>query len=176
MSLVRPDDDLRVGGEIDAYCTKCRLTTNHRIVAFDGDKIKKVICLTCQSQHVFRLAPAKKKENPDEPAAAKTARVPKEPKEPKPRTPRPPRESKLQAKKTPQDDIEASKRAWQERKETLGSGPLVPYTISGSFEAGQAIDHAHFGVGFILRVIQPNKIEVQFENTVKTLIMLEAQV
>ncbi|MDR1395882.1 MAG: hypothetical protein LBK52_06920 [Deltaproteobacteria bacterium] len=172
MCPVRPNDELRVSGEIEAFCTKCALLTNHRIVAFDGDKIKKVICLTCQSQHAYRLAAPKKKAVSD-PAPPKDPKDPRETKEPKPRPART-SQAKTQAKKTSAEEPEANARQWQERRETTSHNSIVPYTLAGIFESGQALEHSRFGVGFVLKVIHPNKIEVLFENFTKTLIMKKA--
>ncbi|HLM74940.1 MAG TPA: hypothetical protein VK459_19660, partial [Polyangiaceae bacterium] len=44
----------KTGGEIDAYCTKCRLDLLHRIIAMVGDSVKKVECKTCGSHHLYR--------------------------------------------------------------------------------------------------------------------------
>jgi len=44
----------KTGGEIDAYCTKCRLDLLHRIIAMVGDAVKKVECKTCGSHHLYR--------------------------------------------------------------------------------------------------------------------------
>ena len=43
-----------VGGEIDAWCTSCRMNLNHRIVAIVRSTPKRVECLTCNKQHNYR--------------------------------------------------------------------------------------------------------------------------
>src|SRR5207248_1774154 len=45
--------------EIDAYCSKDKMMLNHVIVAKVGEVIKKVKCLTCGSEHVYRPHPPK---------------------------------------------------------------------------------------------------------------------
>ncbi|MDQ2643863.1 MAG: hypothetical protein M3020_08625, partial [Myxococcota bacterium] len=45
---------LSAGKEIDSWCTKCRLELGHRIVAMVGGAPKRVICLTCGSEHNYR--------------------------------------------------------------------------------------------------------------------------
>jgi hypothetical protein len=181
MTLVRPNDELRVGGEIEAYCTKCRLMTNHRIVAFEDEKIKKVICLTCQSQHVFRLAPPKKKEKPEDtvpkapPTSESADEAPAAKPPAKPRPARPSRADKSPAKKFLVPEADTNNKIWLERREALGSGKLIAYSIKGVYETGQALNHSTFGVGFVTRVIPPNKIEVLFESSIKILIMMESE-
>ena len=44
----------KTGGEIDAYCTKCKLDLVHRIIAMVGEAVKKVECKTCGSHHLYR--------------------------------------------------------------------------------------------------------------------------
>jgi uncharacterized Zn finger protein len=42
------------GKNIASYCTKCKLSLDHTIVAMDGEAIAKVRCNTCGSRHKFR--------------------------------------------------------------------------------------------------------------------------
>lgn len=44
----------RVGGEVDATCTRCKMELAHTILAMVGPKIVRVRCNTCGSDHVFR--------------------------------------------------------------------------------------------------------------------------
>lgn len=45
---------ITTGGDIDSYCTKCRLNLEHIIVAMIGATIVKVKCKTCGSIHRFK--------------------------------------------------------------------------------------------------------------------------
>lgn len=151
MAYTRPLDDIRVGGEIDSVCTRCRIITNHRIVAMVDGLVKRVICLTCDSQHNYRQPPGQKG-----PAAAKVVRVGKEMK----KTGAPSGGGRVFAQ-------------WVQNRETLnasGETPL-PYSINQVYEPGQAVNHPKFGLGFVQKIIPPNKMEVMFENEIKTLAM-----
>jgi hypothetical protein len=44
----------RVGGEVDATCTRCRMELAHTILAMVGQKVARVRCNTCGSDHVYR--------------------------------------------------------------------------------------------------------------------------
>jgi hypothetical protein len=44
----------KVGGEVDALCSKCRMTLAHTILAMVGSKIARVRCNTCNGDHVYR--------------------------------------------------------------------------------------------------------------------------
>ena len=48
----------RVGGETDAYCTRCKMILAHTIVAMEGSRIARVQCNTCKGDHVYRAGPA----------------------------------------------------------------------------------------------------------------------
>src|SRR3954468_24540373 len=45
---------LKAGGEVDSWCTKCKLVLNHRIIAMVGTTPVRVECSTCNSHHNFR--------------------------------------------------------------------------------------------------------------------------
>lgn len=55
----------KVGGEVEAYCGKCKLERTHKIVAVDPDgTIVKVVCTTCDSYHKYRAPKAPKVARP----------------------------------------------------------------------------------------------------------------
>ena len=56
------NDSYTVGGEIEAWCTKCKLELAHTIVAMVGSAPRKVKCNTCNGQHNYRLKPAERKQ------------------------------------------------------------------------------------------------------------------
>lgn len=58
----------RVGGEVDAFCARCKLTLAHTILAMVGSKVARVRCNTCNADHSFRSTPARTR-------AASTARA-----------------------------------------------------------------------------------------------------
>ncbi len=51
-------DKITTGGDIDSYCTKCRLNLEHIVVAMVGGAVVKVKCKTCGSLHRFKDTPA----------------------------------------------------------------------------------------------------------------------
>ena len=44
----------RVGGEVDAPCSRCKLDLAHTILAMVGPRIVRVRCNTCGGDHVYR--------------------------------------------------------------------------------------------------------------------------
>jgi hypothetical protein len=47
-------EKIMAGDNIGSYCTKCKLSLDHAVVAMDGEMIAKVKCKTCGSTHKFR--------------------------------------------------------------------------------------------------------------------------
>ena len=48
----------RVGGDIDAFCTRCKMLLGHTVLAMVGERPARVRCNTCQGEHVYRPAAA----------------------------------------------------------------------------------------------------------------------
>ena len=44
-----------VAGEVDAYCTRCKLDLAHRVISMVEDRVHKVECLTCAGHHLYRV-------------------------------------------------------------------------------------------------------------------------
>ena len=60
----------KVGGEVDAFCTRCQLLLAHTVIAMVGAVPVKVECNTCRSVHRFRGAST----TPRRPAAASASK------------------------------------------------------------------------------------------------------
>ena len=45
---------LKVGGNVDGWCTRCKLILAHTIEVLVGSDIKRVACNTCQGKHLFK--------------------------------------------------------------------------------------------------------------------------
>lgn len=150
MAYSRPLDDIRVGGEIDAVCTRCKLLTGHRIVAMVEGGVKRVMCLSCQGEHNYRQPAGAKKEGP-----VKTMRIAKDKK-----------------MSTSQEGLRVFD-VWVEKKAALESSgtPAAPYSLKDLYSVGQALDHPKFGLGFVQKIIPPNKIEIMFQTELKVLAM-----
>jgi hypothetical protein len=57
-------DRISTGGDIDAYCTKCKLNLEHFVLAVVAGAVVKVKCKTCGSIHRFKGTPAAKPKAP----------------------------------------------------------------------------------------------------------------
>ena len=137
----------RTGGEIDSYCTKCRMDLNHRIVAMVGDAVKRVECLTCGGQHNYRK-PASERDQPK----ATT-----------------PRAASAKASGGAPATQRSAKAMWE--KAIAGQPPnaFKAYTVGSTFSPGDLVRHKLFGDGVIARVIDAKKVEILFEEGPKTM-------
>jgi hypothetical protein len=143
---------LLAGHEIDAWCTRCKLDLGHRIVALVANSPKRVVCMTCGSEHNYR--------------AAKSAQTAAKAKAPKVLGARPAASSTASAKKP------TSKAAAREEWEAaIRSGrPFRVYAASNRFNAGELVQHAKFGDGFVRDLVGTDKIIVAFGDGDRTLV------
>ncbi|MDR3747389.1 MAG: hypothetical protein P4M04_04400 [Acidobacteriota bacterium] len=45
---------MRLGDSVDDYCSRCKRTTDHAVVAMAGEEVQKVLCRTCNYEHKYR--------------------------------------------------------------------------------------------------------------------------
>jgi hypothetical protein len=150
---------LKTGGEVDSWCTKCRLVLNHRIIAMVGPKPVRVECSTCGSHHNYRgHAPGEKPE-----AAPRSARVvgAGASSSSSARAPRGPTRAQ-------QEQLDREK-LWE--KSIAGKSPrdFKAYRVNLTFQAGELIRHSKFGDGVVLRVVDAHKVEILFKDEPRTL-------
>ena len=139
---------LKVGGDVDSWCTKCRLVLTHRIVAMVGPKPARVECETCHSQHNFR------ERAPGDAAPPKAG-------ERTGTTTRAPRVSSVTR-------LEQERREREQSWERAVTGKLlsdfIKYDARQSFKEGDLIKHSKFGDGIVLRVLDAHKVEILFRD------------
>lgn len=145
---------LTAGGEVVSYCTKCKMDLNHRIIAMvDGVPVK-VECESCGSHHKYRRPM-------EERAADKRTRA------------TPSASSKRATGTTPRSAagraaaeaaVEADReREWQARIAGHMAEEFAKYNPRGNFDIDDLVHHFKFGDGYVVRVIDANKIEVMFQ-------------
>lgn len=145
---------LQTGGEVDSWCTKCRLVLNHRIVAMVGPTPKRVECSTCGSHHNFRArAPGEKVAR--EPGAPRTARTSVGPKA-------------LREEAAAQAERDRT-HLWEKSVAGKGMSDFRNYRINERWNEGELMRHSKFGDGVITKVLDAAKIEVLFKDGPKTL-------
>jgi hypothetical protein len=145
---------LKVAGEVDSFCTRCRLVLNHRIVSMKNGKAHQVECLTCRSQHLWRPnAPGEKAvaaAGTDRPVGAGRGAIASN---------RPPRVTHAMR----------HEQQWEKAIAGRGVSEFKTYNVGGSFREGDLLRHKKFGDGVVTRVIDAHKVEVLFKDEAKTL-------
>ena len=133
---------LSAGDNIESRCTKCRTIMNHTIVSLVAGLPSRVECNTCKGIHNYRK-PVEKKT-----AGAKTATSAR----------------KKTVKKADQDLI-----IWADLSLDQKSGKAVTYTLQRIFKEEQIVNHPTFGLGMVMLLIPPNKVEILFQDGRKLL-------
>ncbi|HUI84858.1 MAG TPA: hypothetical protein VL240_11570 [Candidatus Binatia bacterium] len=53
---------MRLGDDIDDYCSRCKRGTDHAVVSIEGEEVRMVRCRTCAFEHKYRHNRSGKKE------------------------------------------------------------------------------------------------------------------
>ena len=149
---------LRVAGEVDSWCTKCRLVLNHRIVSMKAGKAHQVECLTCRTTHLWRPNAPGDRIAPSERSGASSG------------TDRP--RAASSAAKAPRAAHAAQVRLEQQWEKAIagrGVSDFKAYNVGANFSEGDLVRHKKFGDGVVTRVIDAGKVEVLFRDEAKTL-------
>jgi hypothetical protein len=150
---------LKPGSEVDAWCTKCRMDLLHRIIAMEGPKIARVECRTCGGHHNYR-----RPKSAPSPAAAHKERAPAKTATGRSATP------SISPRKAAANEAERQRESTWE-KTVLGK-PVTSfraYRATQTFSSGDLIRHGKFGDGYIVRIIDRQKVEVMFKDGPRTL-------
>jgi hypothetical protein len=141
---------LSVAGEVDSWCTRCRLSLNHRIVSMKANKPHQVECLTCRTTHLWRPRA------PGEKATTSTSVRPRSPSA----APRMTRAAQALAR---------HEQSWEQAIAGKGVREFKAYGTGETFEEGDLVRHKKFGDGVVARVIDSHKVEVLFRDEARTL-------
>ena len=134
---------VRVGADIDAWCTRCRMVLSHTIIAMKAGEPVKVECNTCSSSHKYRDAP---------PGTTRVRKVQK---------------SSGTWAPTPSKRPD---KAWLEAKAGKDLSKPVAYHPKTTFETGSVIIHGKFGIGIVMGAKEGSKIIVTFEDDTRVLV------
>ncbi len=150
---------LRAGGEVDSWCTKCKLVLNHRVIAMVSGTPVRVECSTCNSHHNFRArAPGDKA-----PSTGTTTRAASGTS-----STAGPRSTRASLTKAAQAAADREK-SWE--KATLGktASEFKNYRVDQLFNEGDLVRHKKFGDGLVIRVLDAKKVEILFKDETRTL-------
>jgi hypothetical protein len=148
---------LRAGGEVDSYCTKCRMVLNHRIIVMVGALPHNVECSTCSSHHRYRARPPGEKAPPGEKPAKAGAGV------------KEPRAARVTSATKAVAAREVREKSWE--KAVLGKAvtDFTRYTIKSTFKEGELVRHTKFGDGVVTRIVDAGKVEIAFRDETRML-------
>jgi hypothetical protein len=137
----------KTGGEVDAFCTRCKMDLAHTILAMVGTKVVRVRCNTCGGDHAFRG----KQESA---SSARPARAPT------------PRASSGGGGSTKAERAVVSFEEQLAGKDVANAPRYSPQT---TYAVDQVLHHPTFGVGLV-REVRGDKVEVAFRVETKTLV------
>lgn len=135
---------LTAGDVVESRCTRCRVVTNHIIVAMVGDRVVRVQCNTCSGVHNYHAPSAPAAERKREPKTAVAASRPRASRTTDPR------------------------EAWLAAGGETGQAAAIEYQMTGKYRTGDRVRHPLFGIGVVMAVTI-GKMEVLFENGQKLL-------
>lgn len=138
-------EELKPGGELEAWCTSCREMKWHVIVAMVGSRPAKVECQGCHKQHQYRAAPPGSSTESSGSGRAPRARA-----------------ARAAAPAAPSVDFD-----------TLLAGRVGEaraYSPNERFAVNDVVRHPSFDVGVVTAAPAPQKIEVTFRDTKKILL------
>jgi len=147
---------LRAGGEVDSWCTKCKLVLNHRVIAMVGGTPVRVECSTCGSHHNFRArAPGEKAPTAARASAGSSTSGP--------------RSTRVTAAAKAQQAALDRERSWEKAIAGKAMSDFKPYRVDETFAEGDLIRHKKFGDGVVTRILDPKKVEILFKDEPRTL-------
>ncbi|MCH5276851.1 MAG: hypothetical protein J1E80_03335 [Desulfovibrionaceae bacterium] len=164
---------LAPGQRLEARCTRCRDVTGHVIIALVDGRVVKVECCACGSVHKYYPpeAPAREVKHRalrvrpgherGEAVLAATRR------QPRPGAASGPGAPSRAGQHTARLQAELE-RQWQD---ALARNPATPepYAMTGNYALGALVDHPSFGVGMVLALTPPDKMEILFREGIKAL-------
>ncbi len=137
----------KVGGEVDAFCTRCKLTLAHTILAMVGTKIARVRCNTCGGDHVYRSAPG----TTDRPSASSS------------------RSTTSRASTSRAEKPEKVVISFEEQLAGKDIANAPKYSPKDTYQLDQVIQHPTFGLGLVTAV-RGDKVDIAFKSETKTLV------
>jgi hypothetical protein len=133
----------KVGGEVDALCTRCKMTLAHTILAMVGPRIARVRCNTCGGDHAYRAAPGAT----DRPTPSRASR----------------------ASGTKAEKAEKVVISFEEQLAGKDVANAPKYSPKDTYKVDQVIQHPTFGLGLVT-VVRGDKVDVAFKAETKTLV------
>ncbi|MEW6140963.1 MAG: hypothetical protein AB1733_22295 [Thermodesulfobacteriota bacterium] len=140
------------GDDVEAWCTRCRMNLNHRVIAVVGKEIKRVHCLTCGGDHRY-IPPKYEKEQKSERRAIRVG------------------SGGERSRKSVDRTAERAAGEWNTiMKDSPPDLIPRPYNIKESYRIGELIEHPTLGTGKVLDVLGSQRIQAIFKEGRKVLV------
>jgi hypothetical protein len=136
---------VRVGGEVDTMCMRCRMVLAHTVLAMVGTKPIRVQCNTCGGQHNFRAPTTSAPRSSS--AGAGVGRTPG---------------------RAPEEKPEKVRISFDEQL-AMKAGSGTTYSPKTSFLVDEVVVHPIFGRGFV-KAVRGDKVDIVFKAGEKTLV------
>jgi hypothetical protein len=138
------------GDDIEAWCTRCRMNLNHRIIAMVGSDVRRVQCLTCGSDHKYYP----QKGTGTGGSKSRVVRV-----------------SATGSRKGNSTKKTGRPGEWETFMTEMPTDTSPrPYRIFDAYGAAEFLEHPVFGIGRVVDVLAGDKIEVAFKEGRKVLL------
>lgn len=129
------------GGFIATYCTRCRLDLGHTIIAMTGEKIVRVKCRTCGSEHNYREKTKKKTPTPET--------------------------GKRSVKR--ESLIKSPEKQWEAAMAKASGEEEILYDMGRKYREGEIVSHPTFGKGVVVKRAE-KKVTILFKEQERTLV------
>ncbi len=139
------------GNAIEGYCANCKADTVQTVLVVEGFQIRSVRCEKCRTEGPMQRSRARTKAGLREVAAKRNSVVPPPP--------------KRRSRKDHVDPAQVFRRLLEGRELSLAE----QYNIHAALELGQVIRHPTFGIGVVTTLCEDSKVNVTFEEGVKTI-------
>jgi len=141
-----------VGKNVDALCTRCGLVLAHIVLYEIGGVIARVKCKTCGTEHKYRGA--KTRDRKSAPASDRMRRL-----------------GAKAAEEIQQAEVVETQRWLQRQSEIAKNTVIVPYRMTDRYQRGDIIEHPSFGVGFVEKILEDQRMDVLFKGSLKRMVM-----
>lgn len=137
------------GNDVHGFCPKCKRDGNHTVMVVHDGLVQQVRCTECREVHWYQRphTPARAPKRSKTRRTTTRKRAPRKTKAP----PGPPEE-------------------WV--KHVIGADPesFHNYSMKECYELNDLISHVKFGPGVVAAIRDDNKIEIAFQQGIKTLV------
>ena len=141
-----------VGKNVDALCTKCGMVLAHIVLYEVRGVIANVKCKTCGAEHKYRGSKPRTKSS--EIAKERTRRV------------------GTKADEESRQAEAAETQRWLLRQQDLReNAAIADYRMTNRYQRGDVINHPSFGIGFVEKILEEQRMDVLFKGNLKRMVM-----